>query len=350
MSGPLVSVIVTNFNYGRFLDRCLCSVLRQTYPHVELIICDNNSADESLAVINKYIASDPRRVTLIRHRSNLGSAANFISGERLKQGDYFINLGADDYLEPDYLSIAVELFKAYPGVSQIISHANSIDEFGVVTPRAPFFDGSYFIPGPSYAPILMVAGITSHTSQTIFHSPTHWLIESRPDFLNSPTLGERTNAMMHAVARDVIYLEKPFVVCRDSIHNETSKLNSDVSQILEQLSVINAFAGYAERHGFHEIVDRKKEAIEKLGLLCSRYATDFLRLGNPEIAGRYIGMSMLLLGTFDAVLSDSNFENFDAAVARVKESVREVRTRSQMPALARQHSYPPPPDSVRLII
>lgn len=350
MRDPCVSVIVTNFNYGRFLDRCLSSVLEQSYPNLELLICDNNSTDDSLTVINKYIARDPSRVTLVRHRSNLGSAANFVSGERLKRGDYFINLGADDYLHPDYLSTAVKLFNAYPSVSQIVSHTNSVDECGVVTQRTPFFDGSYFIPGPSYAPILMVAGITSHTSQTILNSANHWQAISQPDFITSPTLGERTTAMMHAVAHDVIYLDKPYVVCRDSIHNETFKLNADVSQIIEQLSVINAFASYAQRHGLKAISNRKDEAIAKLAILCTRYAADFMRLGHHDVAGRYLGMSLVLEGTFDGLLGDPDSGKIDGAVARMRSVAKEVRNQSQSLATIRQHSYPPPSDSIRLML
>jgi glycosyltransferase involved in cell wall biosynthesis len=350
MQDPCVSVIVTNFNYGRFLDRCLSSVLTQSHRHLEVIICDNHSTDESLAVIQKYLASDPSRVTFVRHRSNLGSAASFKVAHQLHRGELFINLGADDYLQPDCLSNAVRLFKAHPSVSQIVCHADSVDDFGVLSPRKPFFDGSYLIPGRSYAPILMVAGITAHTSQTIFSSAKAQKIMASQDYTHSPTIGERTMAMMHAVQHDVIYLDKPWVVCRDSVHNETFRLNSDLSQIVEQWSVILAFDRYAKLHGLKSISDRKDEAIAKLALLCERYAADFKRLGQDGIAGRYLGMQMILEGTFDSLLRPKISGNMDDIMTKMKASVHTVCEKSEQSTLLRQHSYPPPADSVPIAV
>lgn len=350
MQDPCVSVIITNFNYGRFLDRCLYSVLNQSYRNLEVIICDNHSTDESLAVIQKYLASDSGRVTLVRHRSNLGSAANFKVGHQLHRGDFFINLGADDYLQPDCLSTAVRLLKAHPSVSQMIYHTDSVDELGVVSSRKPFFDGSYLIPGRSYAPILMVAGITSHTSQTIFCSAKDKKIISNSDYVYSPTIGERTMAMMHAVKYDVIYLDKPLVVCRDSVQNETFNLNSDLSQIIEQWSVIQAFEKYAKLHGLKEISDRKEEAIAKLAQLCERYAIDFKRRGQNEIAGRYLGLQMLFEGAFDRLFTHKISGNLDKVINKMQACARTVCEKSGQATLLRQHSYPPPVDSVPIHI
>lgn len=350
MQDPCVSVIVTNFNYGRFLDRCLSSVLKQSYRHLEVIICDNHSTDESLEVIQKYLASDPDRVTLVRHRSNMGSAANFKVGHQMHRGDFFVNLGADDYLQPEFLSTAVRLFKAHPNASQVVCHADSVDELGVVSPRKPFFDGSYLIPGRSYAPILMVAGITAHTSQQLFCSAKDQKIISSTDYIDSQTIGERTKAMMHAVQYDVIYIDKPLVVCRDSIYNETFKLNSDLSQIIEQWSVIQAFDRYAKRHGLKDISDRKDEAIIKLAQLCGRYAGDFKRLDQNEIAGRYLGLQMLLEGTFDSLFGQKGSGYLDDVQAKMLGCVRSASENKDQAALLRQHSYPPPAGSVQINI
>lgn len=351
MKTPCVSVIITNFNYGRFLDRCLSSVLNQSHSNLEVIICDNHSTDESLEVIQKYLVSDQDRVTFVRYRSNLGSAANYKVGHQLHRGNFFINLGADDYLQPEFLSTAVRLFKAHPSISQMVCHADSVDELGVVSQRKPFFDGSYLIPGHSYAPILMVAGITSHTSQTIFCSAKDQKIISSSDYIDSQTIGERTKAMMHAVQHDVIYLDKPLVVCRDSVLNETFKLNSDLSQIIEQWSVIQAFDRYAKRHGLKDICDRKDEAIAKLAQLCERYSVDFNRMGQYEIAGRYLGLQMLLEGAYDRLFSQKKtVESLDGVLTKIKTCARIVCEKSEQSTFRRQHSYQPPAGSVPILL
>ena len=53
-SGERISVIIPNYNYSRFLDQAINSVLNQTYPDIELIVVNNGSTDDSLAVLQKY--------------------------------------------------------------------------------------------------------------------------------------------------------------------------------------------------------------------------------------------------------------------------------------------------------
>lgn len=348
MHSPLVSVIITNYNYGRFLKRCIDSIIGQSYSNIELIICDNGSTDDSFSIIDEYLKIHPSKITFVRHRRNLGSANNFISGERLIQGDYFMNFGADDYLRPSFIETAVRIFSAFPRVSQIITHADIIDDDDIISSRASFFDGSYVIPGMSYAPILMVAGVTGHSSQTILSTAAHFDLQSRNGYIYSSMIGERTTAMMHATKYDVVFLNKPFVVCRESLNNETAKLNANLSQILEQWSLINAFAQHASLNEYEAIFSRRNEAIRKLGELASRLAADYYSQGNFEIAGRYLGLSMVLTGAFDNLLShDPAFaERMSTMAEGFAATCKLNSTRSQI----RQHSYAAPQGSARLDI
>lgn len=348
MSRPLVSVIVTNYNYGKFLKRCIDSVLHQSYDNIQLIICDNASTDQSYSIISDYIKKDPNRITFIRSNTNLGSASNYINGERLIRGRFFMNLGADDYLDLDYLKVAVSLFEKHHNVSQIVSHADSIDDQGNVTCRPPFFDASYLIPGLSYASVLMVAGITAHTSQTIFSADDHFRIISRPDYIWSQTIGERTMAMMHAVSNDVIYLDKSFVTCRDSDDNESHKLNVSGFQMIEQLSVILAFHDYAVRHNLEKIYKRKDEAIKKLAELCKRYSSEMYARGNKIKAGHYLGMRLFLDGTYDEIFSGEDQKAINDILIKIKKFKAEVGDMAHGNARFRLKSYPPPEGAILL--
>ncbi|MEW5858968.1 MAG: glycosyltransferase, partial [Cyanobacteriota bacterium] len=51
---PFVSVIINNYNYGRFISEAIDSVLNQTYPHIEVIVVDDGSTDNSREVIASY--------------------------------------------------------------------------------------------------------------------------------------------------------------------------------------------------------------------------------------------------------------------------------------------------------
>jgi len=107
---PLVSVIVPAYNAERFLGRALQSGLAQTYPHLELIVVDDGSADRTAEVIRSF--TDAR----IRHFSepNRGQGAARNLGIRASTGRYVTFLDADDVYLPRKVERQVEFLTAHP--------------------------------------------------------------------------------------------------------------------------------------------------------------------------------------------------------------------------------------------
>lgn len=103
---PLVSVIIINFNYGRFLRAAVESVLGQTYPNVECIIIDNASTDESVAVL-QAIETHHADVKIIRQAENGGQNRAALEGFNASAGPYVIFLDADDFLLPQCIETHV---------------------------------------------------------------------------------------------------------------------------------------------------------------------------------------------------------------------------------------------------
>jgi len=104
---PLVSVVVTCYNYGKYLDESVSSALHQTYKHVEVIIINDGSTDNTdevakqLAMRNKnvrYITQDNKGVVATRNR-----------GLKEVKGEFYLQLDADDYLDPDYIEKTVNV-------------------------------------------------------------------------------------------------------------------------------------------------------------------------------------------------------------------------------------------------
>ena len=89
------SIVVTNYNYGRFLAQCLDSVRAQTYPHVECIVVDDGSTDDSRSILTGY----PEMHSLLQ--DNTGQAIAARRGFEAASGDVVIFLDADDYLLPE---------------------------------------------------------------------------------------------------------------------------------------------------------------------------------------------------------------------------------------------------------
>ncbi|MFN3524855.1 MAG: glycosyltransferase family 2 protein [Paracoccus sp. (in: a-proteobacteria)] len=114
MSRPLVSVLINNYNYGRFLDRALDSALQQTGPSAEVIVVDDGSTDDSRAVIE-------RRGSAVRaiFQPNRGQAAAMNAAVAASCGQILCFLDADDWWHPGKLAETVKAFDLNPGTGLV---------------------------------------------------------------------------------------------------------------------------------------------------------------------------------------------------------------------------------------
>ncbi|RBY78010.1 glycosyltransferase family 2 protein [Blastococcus sp. TF02-09] len=112
---PRVTVVIPCFNYARYLPAAVASALDQPGVAVDVVVVDDASTDDSLAVARALAADDPR-VTVVAHAANAGPVATFNDGLAQVTGDYLIRLDADDLLTPGSVQRAVALAEAFPTV------------------------------------------------------------------------------------------------------------------------------------------------------------------------------------------------------------------------------------------
>ncbi len=105
MPKPLVSVVINNYNYGRFVGEAISSALRQTYDRVEIIVVDDGSTDESRAAIEGC-----RKEIVTIFKSNEGQASAFNAGFTRSSGDIVCFLDADDLFLPIKVEKIVEAY------------------------------------------------------------------------------------------------------------------------------------------------------------------------------------------------------------------------------------------------
>ena len=98
----LITVYITNYNYGNYIEQAIESVLSQKNVNVELFIIDDGSTDDSKTVIEKYRQTDG--VTIVYQQNKGLNITNNIA-LRLSNGKYIMRLDADDYLEEDALHL-----------------------------------------------------------------------------------------------------------------------------------------------------------------------------------------------------------------------------------------------------
>jgi len=103
---PLVSVIIVNHNYGRFLKQAADSVFEQTYPNIECIIVDNASTDCSAAVLLDISTQYPG-AKIVRRKDNGGQSLASKEGFEASSGEYVVFLDADDFLLPAFVETHV---------------------------------------------------------------------------------------------------------------------------------------------------------------------------------------------------------------------------------------------------
>jgi glycosyltransferase involved in cell wall biosynthesis len=129
MDEPAVSIGLPVFNGERFLARAVDSVFAQTYGNWELLISDNGSSDESLAIAQRYAERDPR-IRVRAFGDNMGAVANFEAVFRETTGRYFMWLAHDDWIDPRYLERCVGVLETRPDFVMAFAGMNVVDDTG----------------------------------------------------------------------------------------------------------------------------------------------------------------------------------------------------------------------------
>ena len=108
---PLISVIVPVYNVEKYLARCVDSILAQTYSHLEIILVDDGSQDDSGKICDEYAAKDARIQVIHKENGGLSSARN--AGIDAAKGEYLAFVDSDDWIEPDAYDRMMELIEKY---------------------------------------------------------------------------------------------------------------------------------------------------------------------------------------------------------------------------------------------
>ena len=98
----LVSIIVPVYNASKFIDKCINSILNQSYKHLELLLINDGSKDNSLEILKKYEKSNKKIIKVFSH-DNRGVAFTKNRGIDLAKGDYITFVDSDDYVDSDYI-------------------------------------------------------------------------------------------------------------------------------------------------------------------------------------------------------------------------------------------------------
>jgi glycosyltransferase involved in cell wall biosynthesis len=129
---PLVSIVTPSFNQGRFIRETIESVLAQGYPHVEYLVMDGGSTDETVKILQEF---DDRLAWVSEPDRGQADAIN--KGWRRAQGSVLAYLNSDDTYLPDAVERAVACLEEHPEVGAVYGEGYHVNEAGAILERYP---------------------------------------------------------------------------------------------------------------------------------------------------------------------------------------------------------------------
>ena len=125
MNNPLISILINNYNYQRFVSAAIDSALHQTYEFVEVVVVDDGSTDCSPKIIRDY---GNKIIPIFKQNGGQASALN--AGFQASRGDIIIFLDSDDLLTPEIAGKVAHAFKEHPNAAKCQFRLRVIDSFG----------------------------------------------------------------------------------------------------------------------------------------------------------------------------------------------------------------------------
>jgi len=325
---PLVSILIYNYNYGKYLSECFQSALDQSYPNIEILFSDNASNDNSWDIAIDFQRRYPGRITIARNRANLGTDLNLQNCWATQKGRYYVVLGSDDVLHKDFVKVTASLLSEHLDAAYVMTHRYILDKDSNRTEEVPFYDGCYKLIPPSQNGVYMMAAINPSITQICYRTDQARKRSAMGEF-GSQFYGTRIMDFRLCMDFPVIYVDAPLVGHR--IHGENQSLVADknLMEILGPYILNLQFKEMGRISGYKNIEDKFNKSIPKLSKLALRYSLRAAKRGDIELGLQYWHLSQALypeislmtecslLGSFlrsGASINTKEFDAFDSSM------------------------------------
>ena len=129
MKNDMISIIIPIYNVEKYLEKCLDSILNQTYKNLEIILIDDGSTDNSPNICNSYCEKD-KRIKII-HKNNEGVSSARNKGIELSKGKYIVFIDSDDYVSNEHIEVLYDCIISN-NVDLVISNLIDISEDEII--------------------------------------------------------------------------------------------------------------------------------------------------------------------------------------------------------------------------
>lgn len=256
MERPLVSVIIPNYNYARFLSQRIDSVLGQTYENLEVIILDDKSTDDSRSVIESY-REDPRVTHILYNETNSGSTfKQWQKGFELARGPFIWIAEADDYAAPTLVEKLMENMAEDADIK--VGFVNSywvapdrqfINSDYTISEEKHIYDGKEFV-----CEHLLKENYIYNASMAIFRKDV--IADIGLEYMSFRSCGDKLFWRNAAIQGKVLYVCEPLNFFR--IHQAKVTTNSIASGLLfneeNRLYHLNVVDGFIDANNNAEVI------------------------------------------------------------------------------------------------
>lgn len=291
---PLVSILVYNYNYGRYLEACLDSVLEQTYSNIEIVFSDNASTDKSWEIAQEYVKKYPGKLTTIRNRENMGPGANLRNCFMTMQGRYCVTLCSDDILLPDFVENCLSVFREEPRLGYVMVHHAEIDAEGNRRDIPPFYDTSCVIDGEDQAAVYMMAAVNPSISQIMYDRLKLESVAQMTGALASRWYGARIQDFNLCLQYPMAYINKPLLLYRKHGENDSLSADDSLLEVIGPYILLRQFNEAGELRQSNKITARYDDAVSKLAELSLRYCVRHIQAEKESTARRYFHLAAAL--------------------------------------------------------
>lgn len=276
-----MSVIVPSYNYARYLDARLRSVLDQTYGNIEVIVIDDASTDDSRSVIDTF-SGDPR-VRAILCDVNSGSVyQRWNDAASTARGRYLWFAGADDYCELNLLEELLPYLENGPTVGIAFAQSWIVSETGKRLFLAPRWTRGGILPGDQAIRTLMLDTTIANASAVVVRADLYRKVGG---FDTRFPLAADWRFYVDVLARsDLAYVAKPLNFCR--MHSATVSVVARRSgaEAVERHRLLEEFW-----NRYSSVSDLRGEALDREAERCLILAANALRHGAFTTTLRILG-------------------------------------------------------------
>ena len=253
------SIIIPVYNVEEYIGKCLASVAAQTYPDFEAIIVDDETPDNSMAIVAQYVERYPDKFRVIHQKNKgLGGARN--TGVQAAQGEYLLFLDSDDYIDASMLDILNQRITENP-CDMLLFNYQEVTSDGTA------------LPSPTACPADIPVCTEEEKARMMLSPPAAWNKLYRKDFYLACDVSFPEKLLYEdAITRILLAKAKVVQLCTARLYyyvqRSTSIMHSTVSnRCLEIMQVVDSVYDRFVKDGLYETYQNTIDASLMLSIL-----------------------------------------------------------------------------------